>query len=194
MTAEYKMTLPGVSSETANPRAKEVLDKALKQVGFIPNMYANMVNAPAVLDTYLLGYKQFREESGLTTAEQEVVFLAISYQNGCSYCMGAHSFIADKMSRVPAPVTDAIRAGAKVPDAKLAALAEFTRVMVSKRGLPSEADVAAFLGAGFSERQILYIVLAISVKTLSNYSNHLFHTQLDERFASRAWTATAKAA
>ena len=46
----------------------------------------------------------------------------------------------------------------------------------------------------FTEHQILYIVLAISVKTLSNYSNHLFHTQLDERFASRAWTAPAKAA
>ena len=136
------MTLPSVSSQTANPRAKEVLDKALKQVGFIPNMYANMVNAPAVLDTYLLGYKQFREESGLTTAEQEVVFLAISYENGCSYCMGAHSFVADKMSGVPAPVTDAIRAGAKIPEAKLAALAEFTRVMVAKRGLPSKAEIA----------------------------------------------------
>jgi uncharacterized peroxidase-related enzyme len=194
MSAEYKMTLPGVSSETADPRAKEVLDKALKQVGFIPNMYANMVNAPAVLDTYLLGYKQFREESGLTAAEQEVVFLAISYENGCSYCMGAHSFIADKMSKVPTPVIDAIRAGEKVPEARLGALAEFTRVMVAKRGLPSRADVAAFLAAGFTERQILYIVLAISVKTMSNYSNHLFHTQLDARFASRAWTAPAKAA
>jgi AhpD family alkylhydroperoxidase len=122
------------------------------------------------------------------------VFLAISYENGCGYCMGAHSFIADKMSKVPTPVTDAIRTGARVPEARLAALAEFTRVMVAKRGLPSKADVAAFLKAGFTERQILYIVLAIAVKTLSNYSNHLFHTQLDERFASRAWTAPAKAA
>lgn len=98
------------------------------------------------------------------------------------------------MSKVPTPVTDAIRAGEKVPETKLAALAEFTRAMVAKRGLPSKADVAAFLAAGFTERQILYIVLAISVKTLSNYSNHLFHTQLDARFASRAWTAKAKAA
>lgn len=194
MNAEYKMTMPSISSETADPRAKEVLDKALKQVGFIPNMYANMVNAPAVLDTYLLGYKQFREESGLTTAEQEVVFLAISYENGCGYCMGAHSFIADKMSKVPTPVTDAIRTGAKVPEARLAALEEFTKVMVSKRGLPSKADVATFLEVGFTERQILYVVLAISVKTLSNYSNHLFHTPLDQRFAARAWTPPAKAA
>lgn len=194
MNAEYKMAMPSVSSETADPRAKEVLDKALKQFGFIPNMYANMVNAPGGLDTYLLGYRQFREESGFSPPEQEVVFLTISYENGCGYCMGAHSFIADKISRVPTPVTEAIRSGAKVPEARLAALAQFTRVMVAKRGLPNKAAVAAFLGAGFTERQILYIVLAISVKTLSHYSNHLFNTQLDERFASRAWTAPAKAA
>jgi hypothetical protein len=56
------MITPSVSPEAAQPRTKEVLDKALKQAGFIPNMYANMVNAPAVLDTYLLGYRQFRAE------------------------------------------------------------------------------------------------------------------------------------
>jgi alkylhydroperoxidase family enzyme len=84
---------------------------------------------------------------------------------GSRHTSPLHSFIADKMSRVPTPVTDAIRASAKVPEAKLGALAEFTRVMVATRGLPSRADVAAFLAAGFTERQILYIVLAISVKT-----------------------------
>ncbi len=194
MSAEYKMAMPSVSSETADPRAKEVLDKALKQVGFIPNMYANMVNAPAVLDTYLLGYRQFREESGFSPPEQEVVFLAVSFENGCSYCMGAHSFIADAKSKVPLAVTNAIREGTTVPDPRLAALARFTRVMVAKRGLPSQSDVAAFLAAGFTERHILYIVLAISVKTLSNYSNHLFHTPLDQRFAARAWPPPAKAA
>lgn len=49
----------------------------------------------------------------------------------------------------------------------------------------SEADA---LAAGYGERQILEIVLAIAVKTLSNYANHLFHTPVDEMFACRAWT------
>ena len=75
-----------------------MLDKALKQVGFIPNMYANMAHAPAVLNTYLTGYDLFRKESGLSSAEQEVVFLAVSKTNGCTYCTAAHSMIAEKMS------------------------------------------------------------------------------------------------
>jgi alkylhydroperoxidase family enzyme len=70
---------------------------------------------------------------------------------------------------------------------KLAALVAFVRVMVEKRGLPQRADVEAFLGAGYMERQILEIILAVAVKTISNYSNHLFHTPVDAAFASRAW-------
>jgi hypothetical protein len=54
--------------------------------------------------------------------------------------------------------------------------------------LPGRADVEAFLASGYSEQQILEIVLAIAVKTLSNYANHLFHTPVDSLFASRAWT------
>ncbi|NMG44569.1 carboxymuconolactone decarboxylase family protein [Aromatoleum toluvorans] len=188
MLAEYKLTLPPQSPETAEGSAKAVLDKALKQVGFIPNMYANMVHSPGVLNTYLDGYAAFRQDSGFTPAEQEVVFLAISRENGCEYCVGAHSLIADKFSGVPVEVTDAIRDGRPIPDARLRALAEFTRTMVASRGLPRRKDVDAFLAAGYTERQILEIVLAIAVKTLSNYSNHLFHTQLDAKFAERRWT------
>jgi len=91
-------------------------------------------------------------------------------------------------SGLAADVTNAIRDGNPIADAKLAALAEFTRTLFHTRGLPTKAAVEAFLGAGYSERQILEIVLALAVKTLSNYANHLFHTPLDEMFSGRAWT------
>ncbi len=182
--APYINDLQPIDHATAHDRQKEVLDVALKQVGFIPNMYANMANAPAVLSTYLHGYALFRNESGLSSAEQEVVFLAISQSNGCDYCMAAHSMIADKMSGVPKDVLQAIREQQPIADAKLAALYAASREMVESRGQPSAAVVKAFLEAGYEERDLLYIVLAIAVKTLSNYSNHAFATQVDERFAA----------
>lgn len=190
MLAGYQITLPPQTLETAEGKTREVLDKALKQVGFIPNMYTNMAHSPGVLNTYLEGYAAFRKESGFTPTEQEVVFLVISRENGCEYCVSAHSFIADKASGVPGEVTDAIRDGWPIADPKLQALAEFTRVLVASRGLPDRTQTDAFLSAGYSERQILEIVLAIAVKTLSNYSNHLFHTPLDDMFASRRWVDT----
>lgn len=191
MTSEYKLTLSPKTLDTADPKAKAVLERAKTQVGFIPNMYAGMANSPGLLETYLDGYDRFRKDSGFTPAEQEVVFLTISRGNGCDYCMAAHSMIADRMSKVPPPVTEAIRNGRTIPHAKLAALSTFTDTLLATRGLPSKAAVQAFLGAGYEERHVLEIILAIAVKTLSNYSNHLFHTPLDGMFASREWKQSA---
>ncbi|WP_075791321.1 carboxymuconolactone decarboxylase family protein [Massilia putida] len=176
--------IPPVDHATAQGKQKEVLDVALKQVGFIPNMYANMANAPGVLSTYLHGYDLFRKESGLSPAEQEVVFLSISQYNGCTYCTAAHSMIADKMSHVPKDVLQAIRAREPIPDAKLAVLAAMAVEMVAKHGQPSPDVVKRFLDAGYRERDLLYIVLAAAVKTLSNYSNQAFGTELDEAFSA----------
>ncbi|MCX4186511.1 carboxymuconolactone decarboxylase family protein [Methylophaga sp. OBS4] len=182
MQSEHKITLAPVTDDN-----HETLVKAKKNLGFIPNMYRNMATVPGLLETYLYGYDQFRQQSAFTPAEQEVVLLTISRENGCSYCVSAHSMIADKMSNVPVEVTDAIRDDQAIPDPKLAALHAFTRVMHDNRGLPEEEDVRAFLQAGYSERHILDIVTAIGVKTLSNYTNHLFHTEVDEMFESRKW-------
>ncbi|HRP95083.1 MAG TPA: carboxymuconolactone decarboxylase family protein [Rhodocyclaceae bacterium] len=187
MQAEYQLTLPPQSIETAAPATRAVLEKAKARLGFIPNMYAVMSNSPGLLDTYLDGYAAFRNESGFTPPEQEAVFLVISRENGCEYCVSAHSALADMKSGLAPEVTDAIRGDAPIADARLAALARFTQTMVRSRGLPTRADVDAFLSAGFEERHILEIVLAIAVKTLSNYANHLFHTPLDEMFEGRRW-------
>jgi len=191
MTSEYELSLPPKTLENADPRAKAVLEKAKAQTGFIPNMYGGMANSPGMLETYLDGIARFRKESGFSRAEQEVVLLSVSRFNGCDYCMAAHTFIADQMSRVPPPVTEAIRKGRVIPDPKLSALNAFTVTMLTTRGLPPKADVQAFLGAGYTERHILEIILAIAVKTLSNYSNHLLHTPLDDMFAGREWKESA---
>lgn len=177
-----KATKP-VDPAHAQGAQKQVLDKAKAQVGFIPNMYANMANAPAALDTYLHGYGLFRSESGFTPPEQEVVFLAASAVNDCGYCMAAHSMIADKVSKVSPEVLAAIRAGRPIPDPRLAALHRITTEMARTRGQPSPDAVQAFLDAGFEEQKLLYIVLALAVKTISNFTNHAFATEVDQRFA-----------
>lgn len=97
----YEIGLKPVELENANEEQKQILERAKKANGMIPNMYKNMVNLPGLQDTYDLGYKHFRQQSGFTPAEQEVVFLTLSIDNGCGYCTAAHSFIADNMSKTP---------------------------------------------------------------------------------------------
>jgi AhpD family alkylhydroperoxidase len=180
----YLNTLHPVDLNTANDAQKPLLTQALHQVGFIPNMYANMVNAPGVLSTYLHGYGLFRKASGFQPSEQEVVFLAISLSNDCGYCTAAHSMIADKVSGVPADVLTAIRARAPIPDRRLAALYAMASELVSTHGRPQAPTVLAFLQEGFTELHALYIILAAGVKTLSNFTNHALGTPLDARFES----------
>ncbi len=184
------MSLGKQESDTANEQAKMLLETAKKRNGMIPNMYAYMVNSPGLLSTYMHGYDLFRKESGFTPAEQEVVFLTISVENGCEYCVAAHSVVADMQSKVPSEVTEAIRMGGEIPNPKLRALSEFTSVMLNKRGRPDPEDVSRFLDAGYAEKQILEIIFALAVKTISNYSNHIFDTPIDPVFKARKWDAS----
>lgn len=184
---KYQISLPKITSENADPQARIVLDDAKANMGMVPNMYANMANSPGLLTTYSDGYNRFREKSGFSPAEQEVVLLTISRHNGCTYCMAAHSMIADKMSGVPEADLEALRNAEPLPDIRLRSLNEFTRHLLESGGRPGEEEVRQFLAAGYSEHQILEIVLAMAVKLLSNYSNHLFDTQVDDAFADYAW-------
>lgn len=185
----YKISLQQIHLDNADERAKPLLLAAKQQVGMVPNMYENMANLPALLETYGTGYNLFRKEGGFTSVEQEVIFLTISKENGCDYCMAAHSVVADMMSKVPVAVTDSIRNDTDIPDARLKALSLFTSIMVNKRGRPDDKDVQEFLLAEYTEKHILSIILAISIKTISNYSNHVFHTPVDAMFKAREWTA-----
>lgn len=183
-----KLQLENRTIENADPISSGILQGTKDAMGMIPNMYSTMANNPALLDAYSHSYKSFRTNSGFTSQEQEVVFLAVAFENNCEYCMAAHSFVADKMSNVPTEVTDAIRDDAGVPDTKLSALSKFAKQVVSTRGLPSSEDVNRFLEAGYTQENILGVIAGVGVKTMSNYFNHIFNTPVDGAFESRAWT------
>lgn len=182
----HSLSLPAVDIQSADAAQRALLDQALRQVGFIPNMYARMAHVPALLETYLHGYGLFRKTSGFRPAEQEVVFLAISMANGCDYCAAAHSMMAEKVSKVSPEVLQAIRNHEAVPDPRLSALHALCTDMVTTQGRPRAEVVQAFLNAGFEQQHLLWVILAIGVKTLSNFSNQAFGTPLDERFAGHA--------
>lgn len=173
--------------ETAPSAARPLLEGENKKYGMIPNLFAKMAESPAVLQAYLLIAEQFANCS-LTAAEQQVVLLTVSRINACTYCVGVHSVLAD-MGGVSTAVTNALRNGTPVPEDKLEALSQFTAKLVEQRGFVSEEDTQAFLEAGYSAANILEVILGISQKTLSNYTNHVVGTELDAAFAGRAWEA-----
>jgi len=167
--------------------SNKIFEKTKKGLGFVPNMYQKMGNNSALLDAYTYSYNTFRVNSGFTPIEQEVVFLSVAYENNCEYCMAAHSFVGDMMSKVPTEVTDAIRNGQQIPDLKLDALSKITRSLTVNRGIVSQKEIDAFLAVGYTEVHVLAIITGIGVKTLSNYTNHFTNPKVDDMFAGRIW-------
>lgn len=179
---EFQTKISPVTEDADNNIVNEIFSNTKKAIGAIPNMYKNMGASPGLLNTYITGYTHLRESKIFNQKELEVIFLTISKENSCDYCLTAHSFIGRKMTNVPEDVIQAIASGKSIPDEKLKALNQFVVHYLNSKGWIDPVEVQKFLDAGYPEEAILEIILAISVKTISNYSNHIFHTEIDSMF------------
>lgn len=188
-TREVKLPLHDV--ESAPEESKERLEKANRQLGFIPNLWGFQAEAPALLEGYQTLSAIF-DKSSLSPTERQIVLITSSFENECTYCVAAHSGIAQAQN-VPEDVIEALRAGTEIEDPKLEALYQFTGAMVRGRGWVSDSETRRFLDAGYGPRHILEVILGVSLKVMSNYTNHFAQTPLDEAWRSLAWTKPAEA-
>lgn len=182
-------TLPIHTLDTAPEAAQAILAGAQKKLGFVPNLYAMMASAPALVKAYTTLSGIF-EETSFTATERQVVLMTVSVVNGCDYCVAAHTVLAG-MQKVPGDVVAAVRNGQPIADARLEALRRYTTAVVTSRGWPSDAEAKAFQQAGYGPAQMLEVVLGVGIKTLSNYANHIAATPLDAAFSPAAWSKAA---
>lgn len=178
------------SLETVPEAGRETLETVNKAYGFVPNLIGTMVESPALASAYLDIGKSFGQTS-FTPTEQQVVLLTTSRINECEYCVAAHSTIA-KLGSVPASVVSAIREDRPIDDPRLETLRDFTRQVVEARGWVGESAVQDFIDAGFTRAQVLEVVLGVAMKTLSNYTNHIAETDLDDAFQAEKWRAPSE--
>lgn len=143
-----------------------------------------MAEAPALLRGYFTLNDIF-EQSSFSPGECQVVSLCISAWNRCHYCVPAHSVLA-KAAKVPPEVVAAIREDHSIPDKKLEGLRHFINTMLEKQGRPNERDLQAFYETGYTQANVLEVILGIGLNTLSNYTNHIANTPLDKAYADKA--------
>ena len=179
--------------DTAPDASKPFLQGAKNAYSFVPNLLGTMATAPALLEGYMTLAGIF-DKTGLSETERQIILMTNNRLNGCTYCMAAHTTIS-QMAKVPADVIDALRNNTPIADPKLEALRTFAAVVNETRGWPSDAQVAAFLAAGYTRQTVLEVILGTSLKVMSNYTNHIAHTPIDAAFQANAWAdPAAKAA
>ena len=178
-----------IHDETTAPEiSKDILAAARAQNGFVPGLYGVMAESPQLLQGYQALHAQFMNSS-FDTDEKTVVWQTINVEHECHYCVPAHSGIAKSMG-VDDAVLNALRDETPLPTPRLEALRKFTLIMVRTRGEVADADAKAFLDAGFTTQNILDVVLCLAQKVMSNYTNHLAQTPVDDAFQSFAWSKT----
>ena len=173
------------TADTAPEASRPLLAAVKGQFGFVPNLQSFMAESPELLAAHNALWAEFAKTS-LTQHEQQVVFMTAIYENDCHYCMAGHTTMA-KMQKLGDDVIQALRNGGEIADPKLEALHRFTTLVVRDRGFVADAEVQALLDAGYTRRNVLEVVLGVSIKIQSNYTNHLVGTPLAPFMKGNEW-------
>ena len=159
------------TTESSSPEGKVILSKVKAGYGFVPNLFAYMAEAPVAVEAYLQ-LSELIDKSSLSAGQAQVALLAISLENDCDFCTVAHRAVG-KMKGANQQSLDALAQGIEIEDESDRAIAKFAVALVQKRGWLDDQDLQAFYQAGFTKQQVFEVILLNSIKTLSNYSNHL---------------------
>lgn len=172
--------------ETAPEKAKERMEMVQKANGFIPNLIGVLANSPQALEMYQEVGK-INSRTSLSPEEIEVVQITAAAHNGCDFCVAGHTKIGTLKLKMPEAVLNALRARTTIEDnAKYQALAQFTMQLIDKRGKVSDEELAAIKAAGYSEQNILDVVLGVALATLCNYANNVAQNDINPELQAYA--------
>jgi len=168
------------TADNAPEAAKPLLANSVAAFGMLPNLHAVMAEAPTLLEGYQVLHELFQKTS-FNAEELTVVWQSINVEHNCHYCIPAHSGIAAAM-KVDQDIVDALVNKTPLANPKLEALRETTLAMARDRGVISDEQIEKFFAAGYGKQQLLEIIVGLSQKVMSNYTNHLADTPVDAPF------------
>jgi len=169
-----------------NPTNQAIFDKLNGSLGFVPNLYAYYAKNDTALGDYLALQNR---KSTLKAKEREVINLITSQINGCRYCQSAHTVLG-KMNGFSDDQVIELRQGAASWDTKLDALVKFAAAVTINRGNASQATKDAFFAAGYSEANLIDVIIVIGDKVISNYIHNLTGFEIDFPVAPELEAAT----
>lgn len=158
-----RFTVP--TRDTVSPANQAMFDALKGQLGFVPNLYATFALSQNALGTYLALQSA---KSSINAKSREVVNLVVSQYNECRYCLAAHTMLGKMNGFTDAQILE-IRAGTASFDAKFDALARVTRALVAGRGHADAAAMDAFFAAGWTQENLVDVIMTIGDKIISNY-------------------------
>ena len=175
MTTTANRTFKVPTREEVSSNNQQIFDNLHKMIGFVPNLYAYYAHSETALADYLALQNR---KSSLNAKQREIINLVTSQINDCRYCQSAHS-VFGKFSGLTEEQILEIRKGSASFDPKLDALVQFTKSVVENRGRATVEAKEAFFGAGYTQANLIDVVIVIGDKTISNYLHNITDLEID---------------
>jgi uncharacterized peroxidase-related enzyme len=163
--------------ESAPAETHALLEAVNKQLGVVPNLFRLVANSPAALEGYL-GLSGALSKGKLAAPTRERIALAVAEINGCDYCLSAHTYLGKNLAKLDDAEITANRNGAS-NDPKADAAVRFAADVTRERGHVAEAALHKVRAAGYSDAEIIEIVMHVALNTWTNYINEVAKTDID---------------
>jgi uncharacterized peroxidase-related enzyme len=157
--------------------ARPLLEAVKKMLGVAPNLFRVVANTPAGLEGYL-GLNMALAKGSIDGPTRERLAMAVAEANACDYCLSAHTYLGKNVAKLDDAELTRNRDGAS-SDPKAAAALRFATQVVRERGHVNDADLKAVKAAGYSDGEVIEIVLHVALNTLTNYVNSVAQTEID---------------
>lgn len=177
---------PVPTKEQVSPGNQAIFDNLKGMVGFVPNLYAIFGHSDTALGDYLALQNR---KSSVRAKEREVINLVVSQVNNCSYCLSAHTQFARMNGFTNEQILDIRRANISF-DPKLDALAKLVQSTTENRGHVSPELLENFFAAGYTEGNLIDVVMVIGDKIITNYLQALTDIPVDWPLAPELETTT----
>ena len=165
--------VPGREDVSADNQ--QLFDNLKSSLGMVPNLYAVMALSGTALGNYLAfqGAK-----TSFSNKEKQAVNLIVSEVNGCLYCASAHTVLGGMNGLGDEQMVE-IRKGSATFDPKLDALVKLAAEIISKKGGVSAGALENFAAAGYTEGQVVELVMLAAEKSAMNYLYAITKVDID---------------
>jgi uncharacterized peroxidase-related enzyme len=162
----------------ATGHAAQLFAAVKAAVGMVPQAYVDIGSNSAPALEGALHLDAMQRQGTLSAQDVEIVKLVVSEANHCAYCLAAHTLLGKKQGLDKARIL-ALRAALATGDTRIDALVKFTRELVTTSGTLPAQSVDAIKAAGYSDAQIVDMVLAMTSITFTNLFNRINDTAID---------------
>ena len=161
--------IPMINAASAESPVAEILEEIRTAFGGIPNLFLTYAHHPPLLEANWYKVKRVMMEGSLSRKTKEAIALLVSQDNGCRYCVAAHS-AALKTIGVSADEIRTISENLAQADfsAQEKALIEFARKANSSANSVSTEDFQQVKNTGVSDAQIIEALGVMEVFTAFN--------------------------